>query len=67
MGLIVPDEIKKINVSAEAEQTIKEIADMKGISICEAIERVLENQSRKELQMLKDVQTTIKNIKNKES
>lgn len=40
---------------------------MKGISIREAIERVLENQSRKELQMLKDVQTTIKNIKNKES
>ena len=36
---------------------------MKGISIREAIERVLENQSRKELQMLKDVQTTIKNIK----
>jgi len=67
MGLIVPDEIIKINVSAEAEQIIKEIADMKGISIREAIERVLENQSRKELQMLKDVQTTIKNIKNKES
>ena len=40
---------------------------MKGISIREAIERVLENQSRKELQILKDVQTTIKNIKNKES
>lgn len=40
---------------------------MKGISIREAIERVLENQSRKELQMLKDVQTTIKNIQNKES
>lgn len=45
----MPDEIKKINVSAEAEQTIKEIADMKGISIGKAIERVLENQSRKEL------------------
>ena len=63
MGLIVPDEIKKINVSTEAKQTIKEISDMKGISIREAIERVLENQSRKELQMIKDVQTTIKNIK----
>jgi len=40
---------------------------MKGISIRETIERVLKNQSRKELQMLKDVQTTINNIKNKES
>ncbi len=67
MGLIVPDEIKKINVSAEAEQTIKEIADMKGISVGEAIERVIENQAHRELRMLKDVQTTIKNIKNKES
>jgi len=65
MGLIMPDEIKKINLSAEAEKTIKEIANMKGISISEAIERVLENQSRKELRMLKDVQTTIENIKKK--
>lgn len=37
---------------------------MKGISVEQAIERVIENQASRELKMLKDVQRTIKNIKN---
>lgn len=56
----------KINLSDEAENTIKEIAEIKNITVDQAIERVLENQSYKELRMLKDVQTTIRNIKKRD-
>ena len=44
----------------------QEIARLKGISLTEAVERVLNNQSRKELYLVKEVNTTIRNIIDKE-
>jgi len=55
-----------IKIEDDAYKHIEETAELKSISINEVIENIVNHQARRELQLARDVQQTIRNVREKE-
>lgn len=57
----------KIKLNEEAMNNVKEISIERGISFDAVVERIVNNQSLRELQLIRDVETTVKNVFKKDN
>jgi len=55
----------EIKINDEAESYIRKIMEIRNISFNEAVERVVNNQSMREYQLVRDVQKAVENAKRK--